>query len=432
MSEFGWNDPGSAPDGEPRRGLPRVEELRTVDGGYERRSVEEAFDAFYRHAARLDATLRVLESVEAFRRDAAALRDDMRSLRSASWGPVPTARTPWTATAAGGWRAERRGTPDSLLRITVEAALIIAVAVAAGVSGLAVGWVFAIVLAAWAAVGIVEYAISRSTPRAAAPALLPPPRAVEPDAAPAVAAPAPVVAVAPQVGEDTQASELEAVANDEPVDAVEEAAEALAGADAWPGPVEADREEQPEEEELAVEDEAAPAEAADATAEPEQEAEPEANGESEPEPEPIAEASEPEPEPSSPPEAEPFVESWAARSEAATGRRRRLFGRRRGQEPVVKVEPVADPPPNVRVLGEASSDDPWEEPPAVPPEPEAAGVEAPAPGPSPDEVAVPWEADGAAGVEDGVPDQVADADTDARLRLPPPRPRQPSLRRGRR
>ncbi|HSL66228.1 MAG TPA: hypothetical protein VK874_16365, partial [Gaiellaceae bacterium] len=146
MSDFGWNDPGTPGDDEPRgASLPRLEDLRTVSGGYERRSVEEAFDAFHRHAAQLDATLRVLESVTLFRRESEALRDDLRALRSASWGPIPAARQPWVATS-GGWRTERRA-PDALPRIAVEAAFIVAVALAAGLSGLAVGWVVAIVLA---------------------------------------------------------------------------------------------------------------------------------------------------------------------------------------------------------------------------------------------------------------------------------------------
>ena len=121
MSDFGWNTPGAADEGEGRRGLPRVEDLRRVDGGYERRSVEDAFDAFYRHAAQLDASLRVLESVEAFRRDSAALRDDLRALRSASWGPIPAARQPMTASSGGSWRTERRTSFDAMPRIAVEA-----------------------------------------------------------------------------------------------------------------------------------------------------------------------------------------------------------------------------------------------------------------------------------------------------------------------
>src|SRR3712207_1837419 len=106
MSEFGWGESGAA--GEERRGLPKVEDLRAVDGGYEKQSVEEAFDAFYRHAAQLDASLRVLESVEAFRRDSAALRDDLRALRAASWGPVPATRQPLTVGSGASWRGDRR------------------------------------------------------------------------------------------------------------------------------------------------------------------------------------------------------------------------------------------------------------------------------------------------------------------------------------
>ena len=47
--------------------LPRVEDLPVAWEGYDRERVQAAFDAFYRHIAQLDSTLRTLEAVEVFR-----------------------------------------------------------------------------------------------------------------------------------------------------------------------------------------------------------------------------------------------------------------------------------------------------------------------------------------------------------------------------
>src|SRR3989440_12911540 len=44
--------------------LPRVEDIPYVERGYDPERVREAFDAFYRHLARLDATLRTIEAVQ--------------------------------------------------------------------------------------------------------------------------------------------------------------------------------------------------------------------------------------------------------------------------------------------------------------------------------------------------------------------------------
>ena len=62
--------------------LPRIEDLPVADQGYDQDAVRLAFDSFYRHAAQLDASLRALEAVEVFRRDADALRNDLRALRA--------------------------------------------------------------------------------------------------------------------------------------------------------------------------------------------------------------------------------------------------------------------------------------------------------------------------------------------------------------
>ena len=72
MSDAEWPAPEPATPREPERRttpLPRVEDLPIAEQGYDREKVREAFDAFYRHAAQLDATLSTLEAVEVFQRD---------------------------------------------------------------------------------------------------------------------------------------------------------------------------------------------------------------------------------------------------------------------------------------------------------------------------------------------------------------------------
>ena len=77
MSSDVWPSPDA-----PLAPLPRLEDLPLSDQGYDREAVRQAFDSFYRHAAQLDASLRALEAVEVFRRDADALRNDLRALRA--------------------------------------------------------------------------------------------------------------------------------------------------------------------------------------------------------------------------------------------------------------------------------------------------------------------------------------------------------------
>src|SRR6202166_5010721 len=66
--------------------LPRIEDLPIAAQGYDQEAVRAAFDSFFRHAAQLDASLRALEAVEVFRRDADALRNDLRALRALGLG----------------------------------------------------------------------------------------------------------------------------------------------------------------------------------------------------------------------------------------------------------------------------------------------------------------------------------------------------------
>ena len=109
--------------------LPRIEELPLADRGYDQEAVRLAFDSFYRHAAQLDASLRALEAVEVFRRDADALRNDIRALRALGLGGG--AADEWTVHS---YERPRRDVPGVVFRLAAETALIVAVAVVAGVA----------------------------------------------------------------------------------------------------------------------------------------------------------------------------------------------------------------------------------------------------------------------------------------------------------
>ena len=88
MSDAEWPAPEPATPREPERRttpLPRVEDLPVAEQGYDREKVREAFDAFYRHAAQLDATLSTLEAVEVFQRTSAELRAELRNIRGSGW-----------------------------------------------------------------------------------------------------------------------------------------------------------------------------------------------------------------------------------------------------------------------------------------------------------------------------------------------------------
>src|SRR6059058_3354373 len=108
MSSDAWPSPDAQPGP-----LPRIEDLPVADQGYEQEAVREAFDAFYRHAAQLDASLKALEAVEVFRRDAMELRNDLRSLRALGLGGAT--EPAWTTAA---WTSEppRRELPPAVPR----------------------------------------------------------------------------------------------------------------------------------------------------------------------------------------------------------------------------------------------------------------------------------------------------------------------------
>ena len=125
MSPDAWPSPDAAPPP-----LPRIEDLPLVEQGYDQEAVRLAFDSFYRHAAQLDASLRALEAVEVFRRDADALRNDLRALRAIGLGGgMPDSS--WTTRS---YESARPEIPGVVLRLAAESALIVAVAVVAGVA----------------------------------------------------------------------------------------------------------------------------------------------------------------------------------------------------------------------------------------------------------------------------------------------------------
>lgn len=198
MSASGWGAPDwRAGDGERER-LPDIEDLPIAEQGYDREAVREAFDRFYRHAAQLDSTLRVLESVEAFSGQARELRADIRSLRAASWGPAPSARHVWSV-GHEAWAPEEppAALAASLPRLALWAALIVAVGVGAALADLRTLVIVALVLGAWLLVGVIELVIASSraarvhaplAPPGAAPVAEPAP-AASPAEAPAVASP---------------------------------------------------------------------------------------------------------------------------------------------------------------------------------------------------------------------------------------------------
>jgi hypothetical protein len=166
MEHEAWPEP-HAPQREP---LPRVEELPVAEHGYERESVKAAFDAFYRHAAQLDAALRTLEAVDSFHRQAAALRADLRSLRAAGWTQQPSLGQP---SYSYGLRAPREGVPPAVWRIAGEVLLLVAVAVALGVAKVSWWVIVAAMAGAFLLVCMIEWLAARGHASYAQPASAP-------------------------------------------------------------------------------------------------------------------------------------------------------------------------------------------------------------------------------------------------------------------
>jgi hypothetical protein len=166
MSYEAWPSPDS-----PRGPLPRIDDLPIGEQGYEQEAVREAFDRFYRHAAQLDASLKALEAVDAFRQDAYELRNDLRSLRSLGFGaPEPSTWTAATYVQDG----PRFEIPSAVPRFLFEAALIVAVAVICGVAHFQTWLTVALMVAAWALVGLIEWLAARARFAVPAPAYAPP------------------------------------------------------------------------------------------------------------------------------------------------------------------------------------------------------------------------------------------------------------------
>jgi len=196
MSSDAWPSPDSPP--EP---LPRIEDLPIAGQGYDQEAVRLAFDSFYRHAAQLDASLRALEAVEIFRRDADALRNDLRALRALGVGAG--AEPAWASQSYE--RAPRAEVPAVALRLAAEFALIIAVAVIAGVSHFSTSLIIALMAGAFLIVAIAEWLAARARFVPPSVAFL----SAEGEPAPYVEAPAPAwtpAAVGPP--EDTEADAL--------------------------------------------------------------------------------------------------------------------------------------------------------------------------------------------------------------------------------
>jgi|GEM_PF-1540732 len=324
---------------EPERAspLPRVEDLSYAERGYEPERVREAFDAFYRHIARLDATLRTIEAVEVFRDQAGELRKELRALRTAGW-----TQQPWLPSYSTREHA-RPGVPEAVFRWAVEACFVIAVPVAASVADLRSLWIIVAAAGAFLIVAIAEWAASR-----------------EWDVLPAAAAPAPAAPPAP------------APAAEEPPVALPPLEPAAGEATEWtlpPAPEEPAPAELPEEPEVEAEPEVVAAAEPELLPEPEPEpevvaaAEPELLPEPEPEPEVVAAAEPellPEPEPEAVAAAEPeLLPEPEPEPEAVAAAEPELLLE---PEPEPEMAAVAEPEPEPEVVAAAE--------PELPPEPE--------------------------------------------------------------
>ena len=244
MSSDAWPTPETPP-----AALPRIDDLPISEQGYDQEAVRLAFDSFYRHAAQLDASLRALEAVEVFRRDADALRNDLRALRALGLG----GGAPEPAWATQSYARERRDVSGVVLRLTAESALIVAVAVICGVARFSTETIVILMGAAFLIVAFSEWLAARAR-------FIPPSVAFisESEPAPYVEAPAPAPAPAPAwtpqpalaPGEDTEADALTMVAD--PAEDEGDAEDAADVVDPWEqGGEEADEDEDGAEPELA-------------------------------------------------------------------------------------------------------------------------------------------------------------------------------------
>src|SRR5215218_1325873 len=285
--------------------LPRVEDLPVAWEGYDRERVQAAFDAFYRHIAQLDSTLRTLEAVEVFRGQAVELRAELRSMRSAGWAPYPRG---YTLTPE---RSMLGSVPDAVPRIALEVIFLIVVAAVVAVAEFSPFEIVAVMAGAALLVLLVELLAGRE--RGASmpiPAEAPMAASAPPPAEPARPIPAPppsqAAVPAPDPNQPTT-GELSLV----PVPDLPQEEEAPVEEDVggWAAFAEPAGEEAPKVmAALAVAEDGIPDEAEEAPAEEEEASlpfEPAAEAEPLPEPGPVADA---EPEPTADVEPEPVAE----------------------------------------------------------------------------------------------------------------------------
>ena len=102
------------------RRCPRVEDLPIAEQGYDREKVREAFDAFYRHAAQLDSTLRTLEAVEVFQRTLAELRAELRTMRGSGLDRAVVERRRRRIRGGGRGRVREWTLPPPFPRLAAE------------------------------------------------------------------------------------------------------------------------------------------------------------------------------------------------------------------------------------------------------------------------------------------------------------------------
>jgi hypothetical protein len=331
--------------------------LPVVWEGYDRARVDAAFDAFYRHIAQLDSTLRALESVEVFRQQAGDLRADLRSIRAAGWAPYPRGY------ALAPERSLFGSVPAAVPRIALEVVFLIGVAAVVAAAEFSTGEIVAVMGAAVLITFLVELLAGRDR-RRKPPGPLAEPAAQARERAPVAAQPLPkpVVAAAPQQprqdgagwaafaeqpGQDARtlmgalsiedaAEEVEPDTGREPVAEVAEPSADLPVGAVTERPIDESTEETPAAEEPATLEESEPA--------------------------PVA-ASEPEPVPVDGPEPLPVA---ASEPEPPTAPKRRFFRRRDPEERREEPQPPPVEPKRVRVLPPTETAvaedtlDPWE------------------------------------------------------------------------
>jgi hypothetical protein len=247
----------------PRLPLPRVDDLPIAEQGYDREAVREAFDAFYRHAAQLDATLRTLEAVEVFQRTASELRAEMRTIRAGGWTVSSYGRGGYGGARGGGGAGVREWSlPPAFPRIAAEALFLIVIGIVVGVAGWSRIAIVLVMGLALAIVWLVEFVASRerAVPRTSVAPPQPPRLDEEPAELPAgeaeVAAQAEegpeamtiLGAAEPSRAEEEEPADTQAEEEKEPEPEPEPMLEQEALAEAEPEPARAEADEEPERE----------------------------------------------------------------------------------------------------------------------------------------------------------------------------------------